>query len=146
MRNLGLEVRFAAFCAVMIGLGFFYQMVDFEIGSIVFRMSFLTFGLSLAFCIYKAIFGSMGGVLIIAFFLFMYIAAVAHTFYLMDVMKFSFLLGLLVLAIKAFVVIFGGKNSEGDLSLVAKVKCNNCGEEIDGESEFCENCGERIKR
>ena len=140
--NAAIEIRVSVFCAVIAGLALVYRMVEPDIGNIVFRLSLLTFCLSLAFSIYKMIFGNLGGFFVVMFFIFMYVAAIGNTFGMQELVRWGVLLGLLVIAIKAFIIIFGSKSSRGEKDYI---KCKHCGHLMDNDSMFCENCGAKLE-
>ncbi len=140
--NASMEIKISVFCAVIAGLALVYRIIEPDIGNIIFRMAVLTFCLSLAFSIYKMIFGNLGGIFVIMFFLFMYVAAIGHIFGIRELTQWGGGLGFIVVAIKAFIIIFRSKRSQNENDYI---KCKQCGQLVEKGSTFCESCGTKIE-
>ena len=110
LENATMEIKISIFCAVIAGLSLVYRIIEPDIGNVIFKLAILTFCLSLSFSIYKIIFGNLGGPFVVMFFLFMYVAAIGHTLGMHELVKWGMLLGLAVIGIKAFILIFVSKD------------------------------------
>lgn len=138
--NAVIEIKVSVFCAVIAGLSIVYKIIEPELGDVFFKIALVTFCLSLSFAIYKMIFGNLGGPFVVMFFLFMYIAAVGHTLGIGEMVKWGVSLGLIVIAIKAFIIIFVSKTRKSN-----SLKCKKCGQIMASDSDYCENCGSKLE-
>lgn len=105
LNQASMELKVAAFCAVIMGLSIVYKMIDPTLGVIVSNVAIATFCTSLLIFVYKFIFGKMG-ITVVLIFISMYVTLLGKIFKMSEVTYGGIVFILLMVALKAFIWIF----------------------------------------
>ncbi len=124
LNNADIELKIAAFCAVIMVLSIIYKMVDPILGDIVNDIAIATFCMSLAIFIYKFIFGNINFGIILMFSSW-YVSALGKIFQENPIFYGGIVFSLLIVAVSAFKWIFFKKKTTGETE-----ESNNSSEDV----------------